>query len=553
MSEALAKAIRRTSAIASLAFASTRQVGGSSGAIDLVPSDMASGLDSWQKQQAYAHRYSQMRGWVYSAINALASEAAGQHAVVARLSGVKREQKPRGSKLLELTRMPLSTRRKAAEQEYEIQRDHPLVDLLERPNPIQERWQFVYSFVANLVITGWAYIVLGRAKGKDGKLEMYSLPTTWVKPVHDKGSFSSFEVRNPRATGVEPAMLDRSQVGFAHLPNPGDPMAALAPASTQMMAIRVDDHIQTSQEAFFRNGIFPSVIITMGQGPYQDTKGRPVLTGAQRRQINLALKKRWVGDANQGNAAIIDGLIDKIEPWSVSHREMGWERSEEKVRTRILSAFGVHPFILGEAVGVGGYAQAVIIQERFHKRVNTYLEMLGNLLTNLLGGLDESERMIVWFEQCRASDKSLRQTLLQFMRSNGDISQNELRAEAGFPPDEDLNQAVIQPSMMAGIAQFLSLLGTGQMQREQAVVAFELMGLPSGEAEKLAGMGLPKAEPQPLLEGPKPSSEEEKLGEEEKSEEAMEELKMANLLLARAMEASEWQAERILRSVECSC
>ena len=64
----------------------------------------------------------------------------------------------------------------------EVLEDHPLLDVLERPNPIQYRWQFVYSFVANLNLTGRAYVV--RDEGEDGRTEFYCPPTTWVKPNH---------------------------------------------------------------------------------------------------------------------------------------------------------------------------------------------------------------------------------------------------------------------------------------------------------------------------------------------------------------------------------
>jgi phage portal protein BeeE len=501
MSECLTKTLAKIDGVANSAYETTMARKAVGGAIDFVPSGLQGGLSGWQQQQEFANRYNIMRGWVYAAINALACEGAGQPPVIARLKGSKVEvegkkcaRKRHDRNRLRTSKMTTSARTKAAEQEYEILESHLLVDLLEKPNAFQNKWQFVYSFVCNLVLTGWAYVVVSSSKRKGGKLELYSLPTTWVKPKHDKGPFSEFEVKNPKAVGVEPVTLDARQVGFAHLPNPADPLASLAPASTQMAAIRIDDHIQTSQSMFFENGIFPSVIITMGSG-FSDTEGRPVLTRDQRSMIQSALRRRYASDLNQGNAVIVDGLIDKIEPFQASHREMGWDKSETKIRTRILSAFGVHPFILGEPVSVGGYAQAVIIQERFFKRVNTYLDMLGTLLTNLLGGIEGNERLLIWFEVCQAFDRSLRQSMLLTMRKEGDISQNELRAEAGFPPDEDLNQAVVQPTMMQGVGQVLGMLGQGAIQREQAVAVFEAMGIPTEMAEDIAGVGLPEPEP----------------------------------------------------------
>ena len=550
MSRALTKAIRQSDMIGTVAFDSTVRAK-SMGAVDFAPTGGLGTLAGWQEQAQYKERYQLFRGWVYAAINALAKEGAGQPCVVARLKGSSPREEEGKMRRKEFVRKKMTeyARTKTADTEFEILNSHPLIDLLDQPNNFQSKWQFVYSFISNLVLTGWAYVVTGRYKGKN---ELYCLPTTWIRPIHDPAPFSSFEIRNPRAVGKEPAKLKRNQVAFAHLPNPSDPLSALAPAGTQMMAIRIDDHIQTSQEAFFRNGIFPSVILTVGKIPYMDSEGRPVLTGQQRRQIHGAVRKLWGGVANYGNPAIVDGLIEKIERLSATHNEMGWARSEEKVRTRLLAPFGVHPYILGENVSVGGYAQVANIEKRFYKQVNTYLDMAGTLLTNLLGGFEGNERLIVWFEECQVLDPQLRQALLLAMRTGGDISQNELRAEAGFAPDEDLNQAVIQPAVMGEVDKLLGKLGQGQIQIPQAIAAMEGLGIPTEMAENIAGKDLPPPEPPaPPEPPPTPVGEgEEEEPEEGEVEEAVEELAKSNRLLIDSMRPDR-EVERILEAVEC--
>jgi len=551
MSTVLTKALRRTESVALSAYdngVKARRTSG--GSLDFTPPSSMSGMTNWQEQQVFSERYGYMREWVYSAINALASEGAGQSPVVARLVGAKPKDepknKPQGKKFYDIERMMKMARRKAASVEFEIQRDHPLTDLLNHPNEFQEKWQFVYSFFTNLVLTGIAYVVVSY-NDRLNKMELYSLPSTWIKPNHEQGLFSRFGIKNPKSVGVEPVMLDRSQVGFAMLPNPGDPLAVLAPASSQLRTLRAHEHMLNGQEAFFKNGIHPSVVVTMAQGPYDNTKGRPVLQNVQRRMIYHALRQNVMGDVNQGTAFIVDGLIESVKPFSRTSREMGWDKTEERIKSRILSAFGVHEFILGGVVTVGGYAQAEIIEQRFCKRVNTYLGMLSNLLTNLLGSIEGDERIMIWFEECQPTNPERRTSTLLTMRSTGDIGQNELRAEMGFPPDEDLNQAVIQPVMMAGISQVLTLLGQGVMQRGQVVAALEGMGIPTDVAKAIAGVGIPEPIP--------PSSEPPKLEEEEEENvnEATEELKVANLLLIKALESPKEQAERILESVRCCC
>jgi len=532
MKSSLQKAMCHSAMIAEGSFESgmnTKQGGVSMG--DVMPSGVPSALVPWQDQMENEQRYSLMRGWVYAAVHALASEGAGQEPLVAQLKSNRKRGRLSGRKAYLLKKMPESLRRKASKVEWEILEDHELNLLLEQPNPIQGKWQFVYSFIANLCLTGWSYVVIGASKTKDGKgnqLELYCLPTSWVTPVHEEGPFSQIKVTNPKAVGKEPVILERGQFGFAHLPDPSDPLSALSPTSTQLISIRVDDHIQTSQEAFFRNGIFPSVILTVGKMPFTDVDGKPVLTGMQREQVFSAVRKIWGGVANHGKPAIVDGLIEKIERLSATQNEMGWQRSEEKVRTRILSAYGVHPYLLGEAVSVGGYAQVANIEKRFYKRVNTFLDMLSNLLTNLVGPLGNEDQFFVGIEKCEVIDPSLRQGLLMGMRQAGDITQNEIRAEAGFPPDEDGNEAEIPGSLAGAVAQVVALIGGGQATPEQGQAMLEGMGLPTDTAKKIAGVGgaLPpalEAPPEPEPEEVKPDEEGEgkkpKKPEEEEDEE----------------------------------
>lgn len=480
------RAISRSNAVANTAAASIKAKGG--GGI-MAPSQGMGQVIGFQQQGANRERYSLFRGWLYAAINALASEAAGQPVHVGRLKGVpakeNRERPGKRKGQFHIHRkMTKRAREKAAKNELEVLENHPFIAQLEKPNEVQGKWQFVYSFVANLCLTGWSYIVT------DGD-EYYSVPTTWVTPVHDKGPFSSILLQNPNDPAAEPKPFERGQFGFAHLPNPANPLAATAPATAQITAIRIDDHIQTSQEQFFENGIFPSVIVTMGKDPHPDVPGgvRPRLTATQRRQVHAAISKVMGGVQNYGTPAIVDGLIESIERLSATQTEMGWEKSEDKVRTRILSAFGVHPYILGEAVSVGGYAQVANIEKRFFKRVNTYLDMLGELMTNFAAPGKDKDKLLVWWEECEAVDPSVYWANINAARGRNDITQTEYRALLGMPPDEDGVEAQIDVATAGVVVQILTAVGTGAVSPAQAMAAFTGLGISEDLAEELAGDG----------------------------------------------------------------
>lgn len=447
-------------------------------------------------------RYALFRGWVHSAINAIATEGAGQPVMLGKMSS-KANGKPTGQKAWR-NKMTSHAASKAASTEVEIIQDHPLQDVLDRPNSIQHKWQFVYSFITNLCLTGWGYIIGERSKERG--FEFYSVPSSWMIPDHTKGPFAEFRIvnpSNPKTYQGEP--LDRSQVTFAYIPDPSNPLSALALAQAQGKAFKIDSNIQTSQERFFENGMFPSVIITMGNNVdgLGQTGSRPLLTAAQRRQVTGTILKNWSGVTNYGDPAIIDGLIEKIDRWSMDSTEMGWDKSEDKIRARILSAFCVHPYILGEREA-GSYAQANNIEKRFYKRVNSFLDLLGTVMTDFVHQMgDDVEDLLIWWEECQSTDPSIEAATWKDARSRGDVSQNEFREWMGLPPDEDTNESHINSQAISHVISVAAQCAAGKISPDQAETILVGLGLPDKLARQIAGDGPPE-EPEPE---PEPDAE----------------------------------------------
>lgn len=444
-----------------------------------------SGLASLQGDRdraANKQRYELNRGWVHAAVNALAMEAAERPVEFGKYKKLKTTpDKPKPQKTI--------MGRKMSDDEYEVIEQHPIIQALDKPNDIQYRWQFVYSFVCNLNLTGWAYVIAD-FDDKNHKYEFYSLPTTWVEPVHDPAPFSKFKIRNPNNPTSEAEELDRENVCFAYIPNPTNPFTAMSPAASQQRAIKIDDFIQSSQSAFFQNGIFPSVVITMGRDPHPNAPSgglRPRLTPAQRRAVYSAIRKVSGGVANYGNPAIVDGLIEKIDRLSATQNEMGWEKSEKAIRTRILSAFSVHPYILGEEMA-GSYAQAYNVEKRFYKRINTFLSMLSILMTDFVQRWMDESYFVEW-KSAVAENPDIIQKQWDAARKNDDVSQNEYRAFMGLPPDEDGNESVLGQVNVQAVTTIAEKVSSGALTPEQGKMILISMGLPDENAVGIAGTG----------------------------------------------------------------
>lgn len=467
--------------------------------------DGLGGLSNLQDQSKFKARYGLYRGWLYSAVNALAMQAAGQPANVARLANAEPSEgergMPSGTKAWMLRRMPASLASKAVHREMEIIEDHPLLEVLEHPNPWQTRWQFVYSFVANLNLTGWAYIVKDEVKGRT---RLYSLPTTWITPAgtEKEGLYSKYRIRNPKNPASQGEIIDAEFVAVARIPDPSNPMGALSPSTSQINAIRIDEHIQDSQEHFFENGAFPSVIVTVGKVPLKGQELRPRLTAPQRRQIISSINKRMTGVRNFGHPAIVDGLIERIDRLGMNQTEMGWDKSEDKTKQRILSAFAVNPFVLGEKAP-GSYAMAKEVKQLFYDRVNTFLEMLGCAVNELIRKEPDSKgKLIVWWDKAEAIDPKIRADHMKEARKIGDITRDENRAELGFPPSEeeiaDRSPLLDSVGGMTATGQLVAQLAQGALTKEQlAFLLNQFLQIP--QEDIIIGLGAAEKPPEEIV------------------------------------------------------
>tara|TARA_R100000329_G_scaffold24256_2_gene22956 strand:+ start:1744 stop:3474 length:1731 start_codon:yes stop_codon:yes gene_type:complete len=451
-----------------------------------------------RQQTNLTSRYHLFQGWLYSAIHALSSRAANAPCVLGKkeyatdamgddpkrtIPGSKWHSRPEGHQKYHGDNQGVVV----------LEDSHLAYDVTQNPNPFQSKWDFLYMMTSNLNLTGWAFVVVDYPdQGRKGRKRphFYALPSSWIIPDHTNGPFSLFRLINPNDPNAKPVDLSPENVGMARFPNPGNPLAATSPVAAQLRAIKIDQNIQTSQEMFFENGIFPSVIVSMGKQPHPDAMSdgvRPRLSASQRRQVTNAIRKVMTGVHNYGNPAIIDGMIDSIQRLSATQNEMGWEKSEDKVRTRILSSLGVHPFMLGELSNVGGYAQATVIRQQFCDRVNILLGMT-SLLVEKLVQTHIDPKLMFWYEKCEAEDLQLQAQNMREARTNGDISKNEYRAFLNLPPVEETQK---DPSLSStqgvqNLMNILSMNGAGNIDHEQARTLLEILfSMSKSEVERL--------------------------------------------------------------------
>jgi phage portal protein BeeE len=455
--------------------------------------------------------YQHFKNWIYIAVDSIASAVAGLPWKAAEIVNAEANPERRPTAFRE--KIPAQIRNKATSgQEFEAIASHPVLDLLAEPNATQGCYEFLYFTVANLEIVGRAHWILGT--DDDGKEErLFAVPTTWVKYHRKEGMYYLQVEGEHKKIPIPP-----EYIATAFFPDPSDPFGCYSKVRACLPAVRVDNHIQSSQEIAFDRGIYPNLIVTVGKTP--GSQQRPTLTGAQRRQFVRAVREIWSQTVNIGDPAVVDGLIDSVHKLHSSPQEMDWPASGEIVKDRIVQTFRVNPYIFGQVTGVNR-AQAAVAQEVFNdKVVNPLAGKLSNAATSLLGPRYETpQRLMLYLEEAKAVDREQRLREWASLRRSGDVTQSEIRAAiAGLAPLEARDDPSTLLNLVGGLNGIIALqekVNLGLISRDQAIATLTDV-LRLSEDQAAAIIGTPIIPPQPELPPP-PAPERSKSIAEDKA------------------------------------
>ncbi len=218
--------------------------------------------------------------------------------------------------------------------------DHPLLDLLARPNPTDTTTDFLESLVTNLLLFGNAYVEGAQI---DGNLrELYSLRADRMSVVPGPGGwpaafdyvFAGDRLRyEMRGHGVEPIL----HIKLAH---PLDDHYGLPPLAAAHMAIDTHNAAGFWNKALLDNSARPSGALVYGAADGAQ------FTDAQFGRLKSELEDSFSGAANAGRPLLLDGGLD-WKALSLSPKDMDFIDAKAAAAREIALCFGVPPLILG--------------------------------------------------------------------------------------------------------------------------------------------------------------------------------------------------------------
>ena len=229
----------------------------------------------------------------------------------------------------------------------QIIEEHPLIELLMRPNPLQSYSEFFNSLFGYVLLSGNAYI-LKTGSDMGAPKELHQLRPDRInikgsgKPIPEKYEY----MVNGR---VNHTYLIDKENGFSELKhiklwNPLDDYYGLSPLSAA--AVEVDQFNMASKHNvnLLQNGARPSGAVVFKP---QDDAGFAVnLTESQRQQLLTDLNNRFSGAGNAGRPMLLEGDFDWKE-MGLSPKDMDFATLKHMSATDIALCFGVPSQLVG--------------------------------------------------------------------------------------------------------------------------------------------------------------------------------------------------------------
>ena len=229
----------------------------------------------------------------------------------------------------------------------QIIEEHPLIDLLNRPNPLQSYSEFFNSLFGYVLLSGNAYILkVGAETSTPQELHQLRPDRIVIKGSGNKIPDRYQYVLNGKVHQQYEVDQENGFSDLKHIKlwNPLDDYYGLSPMSAA--AVEVDQFNMASKHNvnLLNNGARPSGAIVFKP---QDDAGFAVnLTESQRQQLLTDLNNRFSGTANAGRPLLLEGDFDWRE-MGLSPKDMDFLNLKHMSATDIAMCFGVPSQLVG--------------------------------------------------------------------------------------------------------------------------------------------------------------------------------------------------------------
>jgi HK97 family phage portal protein len=330
----------------------------------------------------------------------------------------------------------LSYKAMANVEDVEEVTEHPLLDLIMRPNDRTGNIQLIRYTVMSLDIVGDAYWwpSIGRLKQPE---ELWPLPPHLVTPVFDGGRLLpdryTFGARDYRPEDL---------VVFKHESMSNLYGRGYSPTQAAIAYVRLEDTFVSIQADMLSNGPRPSVVVS-----HKDPKGS--FGQAERTRLEADMNRKGRG-GSAGGAFVVDGAV-AVTPISYSPTDLGTKELSLYDMERTANCFGV-PVSMLKTEDVNRANAEAGLEQHGRDAVEPRCKAIASELTRWTHSLDARgargwDRLLWAFDPVVKDDKAAEAELHKTYFAMG-LPANVILTEAGYDAVEGGDVSLVASGMV---------------------------------------------------------------------------------------------------------
>lgn len=300
---------------------------------NLFVSDKKSSVKNHFSSQAYLYE-SKIPGWSSREYHQFADQAYVKNVIAHRAINLIAQS---------AASVPWALYTNRAKQKHKLT-NHPILNLLHRPNPFYAGAEFFENIYAYKLISGNAFI---QAIGVENKAikELHILRPDRVSVVADEaGNITGYLYKVNRKEKFFPCNKLNGSAAILHIKNfhPLDDFKGLS--SIEAAAFSIDQHNQAASwnKSLLENSARPSgALIVKNSGPFEGN-----LSDDQYLRLKGQIEDVFMGAKNSGRPLLIEGGLEWKE-MSFSPKDMDFIEAKNSAARDIALALGVPPQLLG--------------------------------------------------------------------------------------------------------------------------------------------------------------------------------------------------------------
>jgi HK97 family phage portal protein len=300
---------------------------------------------------------------------------------------------------------------------------HPLIDLINRPNPDQGRAEYLRAKVGYYLIAGNSYeerVTIGGVAR-----ELYQLRPDRMKVIPSaSGAPAAYEYKVGQQVVRYPVdVKGLSDISHMRAFNPVNDWYGLSPIEPSMRAIDQHSYAQSWVVALLQNSARPSGALAMKEGQ--------TLSDDQFNRLKAQIEENYSGSRNAGRPMLLEGGLE-WQQMGLGPTDMGIDEAKNSAARDIALAFGVPPQMLG-IPGDNTYSNYQEARLAFWEdTVIPLVELIAQDWTDFLG-VPQGVKVRADYDKIPAIvDKKM--TLWAMADASTDLTVNERRELKGFQP-----------------------------------------------------------------------------------------------------------------------